>query len=82
MQIKVKTTTGETTIETTHIAAITKKVVVEAKPPSFYQTYRYILDIHMTSGTIFNAELEGNEMKHLYWAWSTVNCQFLPQEDE
>tara|TARA_B100000287_G_C20614936_1_gene773633 strand:- start:402 stop:647 length:246 start_codon:yes stop_codon:yes gene_type:complete len=81
MQVKVNTTTGETTIETTHIAAITLR---ETSTPELMprRAYRYLLDIHMTSGTIFNADLKEKEMRHLYWAWAGVYGPALPQEEE
>ena len=86
MQVKVNTTTGETTIETTYIAAITQRVVTEAIPSriggNIQSAHRYLLDIHMTSGTIFNAALKEEEMRHLYWAWAGVYGPALPQEEE
>ena len=82
MQVKVNTTTGETTIETTYIAAITlRKTSAPALMAGKY-VYRYLLDIHMTSGTIFNADLKEKEMRHLYWAWAGVYGPALPQEEE
>ena len=82
MKIIVETTTGQTTIDTEHIAAITK---TESGGRSLmFPSKRYHLEIHMTSGTIFNAELKEQEMIVFYasWAEGIRNMKLLTEEEE
>ena len=83
MKIIVETTTGQTTIATEHIAAITK---TESGGRSLmFPSKTYHLEIHMTSGTIFNAELKEQEMIMFYASWEEglrYMKNMLTQEEE
>lgn len=67
MKVTVETTTGKTTIDTNYIAAITQ---TESGGRSLmFPSKMFHLEIHMTSGTIFNADLREDEMILFYASW-------------
>lgn len=65
MKIKIKTTTGETTIDTDKISAISQTT----EKGGFLKTPTLMLDIHMDSGTIFETMVTDAEMAILFHAW-------------
>ena len=67
MKGTVEPTPGKTTIDTNYIAAITQ---TESGGRSLlFPSKMFHLEIHMTSGTIFNADLREDEMILFYASW-------------
>lgn len=65
MKIKIKTTSGETTVDTDKISAISQTT----EKGGFLRNPTIMLDIHMDSGTIFEAMVTEAELVVLYHAW-------------